>query len=116
MLSQNLRYAFRFGANTAIFSVVYSALLRPLPYRNSSELLFIGESREQYPQIDLAQSSYSDFRDWQRSSKTFQSLAGYGGDHSILDTGGEPKLESATTVTTNFFSTLGVKLPLGRDF
>jgi hypothetical protein len=135
MLSQNLRYAFRFmrqnpgftavivltlalgiGANTAIFSVVYSALLRPLPYRNPGELLFLGESREQYPQIDLAQSSYSDFRDWQRSSKTFQSLAGYGGDGFILDTGGEPKLESATNVTTNFFSTLGVKLAHGRDF
>ena len=135
MLTQNLRYAFRFmrhnpgftavivltlalgiGANTAIFSVVYSALLRPLPYRNPSELLFLGESREQYPQIDLAQSSYPDFRDWQRSSKTFQSLAGYGGDGFILDTGGEPKLESATTVTANFFSTLGVKLALGRDF
>ena len=135
MLSHNLRYAFRFmrhnpgftavivltlalgiGANTAIFSVVYSALLRPLPYRNPSELLFLGESREQYPQIDLAQASYPDFRDWQRSSKTFQSLAVYGCDGFILDTGGEPKLAVATSVTPNFFSTLGVKPALGRDF
>jgi len=135
MLSQNLRYAVRFmrhnpgftavivltlalgiGANTAIFSVVYSALLRPLPYRNPSELLFVGESREQYPQMDLAQTSYPDFRDWQRASKTFQSLAGYGFDGFILDAGGEPKLAVATSVTTNFFSTLGVKPALGRDF
>ena len=135
MLSQNLRYAIRFmrhnpgftavivltlalgiGANTAIFSVVYSALLRPLPYRNPSELLFVGESREQYPQIDLAQSSYPDFRDWQRSSKTFQSLAGYGFDGFILDMGGEPRLAQAINVTPNFFSTLGVKPALGRDF
>ena len=135
MLAQNLRYAMRFmrhnpgftavivltlalgiGANTAIFSVVYSALLRPLPYRSPNELLFVGESREQYPQIDLAQASYPDFRDWQRSSKTFQSLAGYGFDGFILDTGGEPKLEVATSVTPNFFSTLGVKPALGRDF
>ena len=124
MLAQNLRYAIRFmrhnpgftavivltlalgiGANTAIFSVVYSALLRPLPYRNSSELLFLGESREQYPQIDLAQSSFLDFRDWQHASKTFSSLAGYGYDGFILDTGGEPKLAQATSVTANFFST-----------
>jgi predicted permease len=135
MLSQNLRYAIRFmrhnpgftaiivltlalgiGANTAIFSVVYSALLRPLPYRQPSELLFLGESREQYPQMDMSQVSYPDLRDWQRSSKTFQSLAGYGGDGFILDTGGEPKLVLATSVTPNFFSTLGVKPELGRAF
>lgn len=135
MLAQNLRYAVRFmrhnpgftavivltlalgiGANTAIFSVVYSALLRPLPYRNAGELLFIGESREQYPQIDLAQASYPDFRDWRRTSKSFQSLAGYGFDGFILDTGGEPKLAQAINVTPNFFSTLGVQPALGRDF
>ena len=135
MISQNLRYAVRFmrqspgftavivltlalgiGANTAIFSVVYSALLRPLPYRDPGELLFVGESREQYPQIEISQSSYPDFRDWQRASKSFQSLAGYNGDGFIIDTGGEPKLALATSVTSNFFSTLGVKPALGRDF
>jgi predicted permease len=135
MLSQNLRYAFRFmlrnpgftavivltlalgiGANTAIFSVVYSALLRPLPYRNPSELLFLGESRNAYALEEGSQSSYPDFRDWQRTSKSFQSLAAFGGDGFIFDSGGEPKLALATSVTPNFFSTLGVKPALGRDF
>ncbi len=135
MLSQNLRYAVRFmrhnpgftavivltlalgiGANTAIFSVVYSALLRPLPYRQPSELLFLGESRDQHSQMDSVATSYPDLRDWQRTSKTFQSLAAYSGDGFILDASGEPKLAVATTVTPNFFSTLGVKPALGRDF
>src|SRR5579863_218197 len=135
MLSQNLRSAIRFtrqnpgftavivltlalgiGANTAIFSIVYSALLRPLPYRQSGELLFLGESREQPPETDATQTSYPDFRDWQRTSKSFQSLAGFGGDGFTLDAGGEPKLALATRVTPNFFSTLGVKPALGRDF
>ncbi len=135
MLIQNLRYAFRFmrqnpgftavivltlalgiGANTAIFSVVYSALLRPLPYRNPGELIFLGESRDQNSAPDQVASSYPDFRDWQRTSKTFQSFAGYGGDGFIFDAGGEPKLAIATSVTPNFFSMLGVKLALGRDF
>ncbi len=68
MLKQNVLYAVRsfrkhlgltgvivltlalgVGANTAIFSVVYSALLRPLPYRNAQELFFLGESRNQAP-------------------------------------------------------------------
>ena len=135
MLIQNLRYAIRFmrhnpgftavivltlalgiGANTAIFSVVYSALLRPLPYWQPSELLFLGESREQHDQIDLVATSYPDFLDWQRASKTFQSLSAYNGDGFILDAGGEPKLAVATSVTPNFFSALGVKPVLGRDF
>jgi putative ABC transport system permease protein len=135
MLSQNLRYAARFmrhnvgftavivltlalgiGANTAIFSVVYSALLRPLPYRNPGELLFLGEARDQHATPDQVAASYPDFRDWQKTSKTFQSFAAYGGDGFILDTGGEPKLVIATSVTSNFFSTLGVKPALGRDF
>jgi putative ABC transport system permease protein len=134
-LTQNLRYAIRFmrhnpgftavivltlalgiGANTAIFSVVYSALLRPLPYRQPGELLFLGESRDPHPQIDSTATSHPDLLDWQRTSKTFQSLAGYSGDGYILDSGGEPKLAAATTVTPNFFSTLGVKPALGRDF
>src|ERR1700704_3741979 len=109
MLTQNLRYAIRFmrhnpgftlvvvltlalgiGANTAIFSVVYSALLRPLPYWQPSELLFVGESREQYPNIATAQSSYPDFLDWKHSAKSFQSLAGYNGDGFNLELHGEP--------------------------
>jgi predicted permease len=135
MLKQNLHYAGRFlrkspgftlvivltlalgiGANTAIFSVVYSALLRPLPYQNPGELLFLGESRDQHPTIDLAQTSYPDFLDWKHAAKSFQSLAGYGGDGFTLEAGGEPKLTLATQVTPNFFATLGVKPSLGRDF
>ncbi len=135
MLKHNLRYAVRFlrkspgftlvvvltlalgiGANTAIFSVVYSALLRPLPYHHPAELLFLGESREQYPNIDTAQSSYPDFLDWKHSAKSFQSLAGYNGDGFNLELHGEPKLTQATQVTPNFFATLGVQPSLGRDF
>jgi putative ABC transport system permease protein len=135
MLQQNLRYAARFlrkspgftlvivltlalgiGANTAIFSVVYAALLRPLPYQRPSELLFLGESRDQYPNIDSAQASYPDFQDWKRAARSFQSLAGYSGDGFTFEAGGEPKLTIATQVTPNFFATLGVKPALGRDF
>jgi len=136
MLFHNLRYAFRFmrqnpgftavivltlalgiGANTAIFSVVYSALLRPLPYRNPGELLFLGESRDPHPDpSEISQTSYPDFQDWRRTSKAFRSFAAFGGDAFILDARGEPKLALATSVTPNFFSTLGVKPALGRDF
>ncbi len=135
MLTQNLRYAVRFlrkspgftfvivltlalgiGANTAIFSVVYSALLQPLPYQHPGELLFLGESRQQHENLDTAQSSYPDFLDWKRAAKSLQSMAGYSADGFILETDGEPKLTLATEVTPNFFATLGVRPSLGRDF
>jgi putative ABC transport system permease protein len=135
MLNQNLRYATRFlrkspgftlvivltlalgiGANTAIFSVVYSALLRPLPYQNPDELVFVGESRDPNPTIEMSQTSYPDFLDWKHAAKGFQSLAGYGGDGFTLEVGDEPKLTLATQITPNFLSTLGVKPALGRDF
>ncbi len=104
------------GANTAIFSVVYAALLRPLPYLHPDQLFFMGEAREQLPQIDNTSTSYPDFQDWRRSSKAFQSLAAFSGDTFILGTRGEPRQTLALQVTTNFFSTLGVKPLLGRDF
>jgi predicted permease len=134
VLKQHLLYAFRslrkspgftfvtvltlalgIGANTAIFSVVYSALLRPLPYRHPQELVALGESRQQLANPGFT-ASYPDYLDWRQTAKSFQSLAGFTGDAFTLDAGGSPKNTFAAQVTPNFFSTLGVKLELGRDF
>ncbi|MGC2468118.1 MAG: ABC transporter permease [Candidatus Acidiferrum sp.] len=116
-----LTLALGIGANTAIFSVVYAALLRPLPYTEPSRLITLSEVR---PQADLSvqqqaqfwNSSYPDFLDWSRQSHAFQSLAGFSGDGFVLRTSGEPRLISGAQATTNFFSTLGVRPFLGRDF
>jgi len=135
-LRQNLRYAVRalwnspgftlvvvltlalgIGANTAIFSVVYSALLHPLPYRDPGKLFHLGESRSQSDNsANGAQASYPDYLDWKRSAKSIQSFAGYSGDAFTLSANGEPKNTFAAQVTPSFFSTLGVKPALGRDF
>jgi len=135
-LMQNLRYAFRalrnspgftavvvltlalgVGANTAIFSVVYSALLRPLPYREPARLFHVGEARAQSDNSNNgAQVSYPDYLDWTHSSKSFPSLAVYSGDAFTLAVNGEPKNTFAAQVTPNFFATLGVKPVIGRDF
>jgi putative ABC transport system permease protein len=116
-----LTLALGIGANTAIFSVVYAALLRPLPYSQPSNLITIGEIRPQQQSQDLLTSgswvvSYPDYVDWSRQSKAFQSLAGFSGDGFIYRGSGEPQLITAAESTTNFFSTLGVKPFLGRDF
>jgi predicted permease len=134
-LPQNLRYALRvllknpgftlvvvitlalgIGANTAIFSVVYSALLRPLPYRNAGELLTLGESRHKFDNAETAQVSFPDYLDWKRTAKSVQSFAGLSGDAFTFVANGEPKNTFAAQVTPSFFSTLGVKPVLGRDF
>jgi putative ABC transport system permease protein len=135
-LIQNLRYAIRafwntpgfavvvvltlalgIGANTAIFSVVYSALLRPLPYREPAKLLHLGESRTQADySASGAQASYPDYLDWKRAAKSIQSFAAYSGDAFTMATDGEPKNTFAAQVTPSFFSTLGVKPAIGRDF
>jgi len=135
-LLQNVRYALRIlskspgftlvvvltlalgiGANTAIFSVVYAALLRPLPYREPARLLHLGESRTQADySLTGAQVSYPDYLDWKHAAKTIQSFAAYSGDAFTLAANGEPKNTFAAQVTPSFFSTLGVKPALGRNF
>jgi putative ABC transport system permease protein len=135
-LTQNLRYAVRafsnspgfavvvvltlalgIGANTAIFSVVYSALLRPLPYREPGKLFHLGEARTQADYAPTgAQVSYPDYLDWKQAAKSIQSFAAYSGDAFTIAAAGEPKNTFAAQVTPSFFSTLGVKPALGRDF
>jgi len=109
------------GANTAIFSVVYAALIRPLPYSQPDRLITLTELRLQEGQSAQSRartwdSSYPDYRDWTRQSKSFQSLAGFSGDGFTLYGAGEPELVFGAQTTINFFSTLGVKPFLGRDF
>ncbi|HEX7698972.1 MAG TPA: ABC transporter permease, partial [Candidatus Acidoferrum sp.] len=135
-LTQKLRYAVRalwnspgftmvvvltlalgIGANTAIFSVVYAALLHPLAYRDPGKLFHLGESRSQSDNsANGAQASYPDYLDWKRAAKSIQSFAAYSGDAFTLSANGEPKNTFAAQVTPSFFSTLGIKPALGRDF
>jgi putative ABC transport system permease protein len=111
-----LTLALGIGANTAIFSVVYAALLRPLPYREPDRLMAMGESREQLANIRMSQVSYPDYLDWRKQAKSFSSVAVYSGDAFTLRIAEEPANIFATQVSANFLSTLGVKPFLGRDF
>ena len=107
--------ALAIGANTAIFSVLYPVLLRPLPYANPDRLVTVGESRHQAACCAYT-ASYPDYLDWTRSAKGFQSLAGYSADALTITGNGDPKTIFNGMVTINFFSTLGVTPILGRDF
>lgn len=113
-----LTLALGIGANAAIFSVVYTALLRPLPYYEPERLITLGEGRTQTRDTEVVNrnSSYPDFVDWQKTAKSFKSLTAFSFDTFTLAGNGEPKAVFATQVMPNFFSTLGVKPALGRAF
>jgi len=116
-----LTIALGIGANTAIFSVVYAALIRPLPYSQPGRLITLTEVRPQEGQAAGANSqswvsAYPDYLDWTRQGKSFQALAGFSGDGFVLHGAGEPEPIFAAQATVNFFSTLGVRPFLGRDF
>jgi len=103
------------GANTTIFSVVYPALLAPLPYSQPEKLFTLAENRPQKGCCFFT-SSYPDYLDWKRTAKSFQLIAGFSPESFTLTGIGESRGISATQVTTNFFATLGVRPMLGRDF
>src|ERR1035438_324415 len=80
--------ALAIGANTAIFSVLYPALLRPLPYRQPDRLGPLGASRQKLPSCSYTSSS-PDYLDWKSTARSFESLAGFADDSFILTGNGD---------------------------
>jgi putative ABC transport system permease protein len=102
------------GANTAIFSVVESALLRPLPYADPDRLAIVTiDRRELGSRFSLSKADFLILKDRMRS---VESLAAFTPDRLNLTGGSEPERVSAMWVSAEFFSTLGVPAILGRTF
>ena len=102
------------GANTAIFSAVNAALLRPLPY-NATRLVAIGSFNPQKEKRAYG-ASPADFWDWQEQSRTFEQLTMYSGGGIGIKESERIEVVSGARVTVNFFSTFGVQPMLGRAF
>jgi putative ABC transport system permease protein len=101
------------GANTAIFSVVNTVLLRPLPYHEPNRLVILWETQEQ---VGQESPSLPDFVDWRERNQSFEQMAVARRDNVNLTGTGEPERLLVRQVTSNFFSTLGVTPQLGRAF
>jgi predicted permease len=136
-LSQDLRYGLRqlrrnpgftvvavltlalgIGATTALFTVVQSVLLKPLPYKDPAQLLRLYErsADERFP---YNYSAGGVFAEWKKQSHGFSSMAlvSPGAGYSLAGTGGQlPEKVHAAECTSNLFSTLGVEPALGRTF
>ena len=101
------------GASVAIFAFVDAALLKPLPYKDSSRLLYVSETT---PEIPRASLSYPDFVDWRKLNRVFESLDVYNQYGFMLTTPTGVEMIDAARVSDGFFRTLGVGPLLGRDF
>ncbi len=101
------------GANTAIFSVVNTVLLRPLPYEKPDQLVVPLETSSGQP----IGTSYPNFVDWRNQNTVFENVAALRTRESFNLTGtGESERLQGRLVSANFLATLGVKPIRGRDF
>jgi putative ABC transport system permease protein len=102
------------GANTAIFSVVNAALLRPSPVEEPEELVGLYRKIPQDPNYN--RFSYPNYVDVRDRNQVFESLAAYYFTPFNLSGAGQTERVNGKVVSGNYFSTLGVKMSQGRAF
>jgi predicted permease len=104
-----LSLAIGIAAVTVLFTIVYGVLLRPLPYSQPDRLVrLLGMAgAATMPELEF----------WKQHATVYESVAGYryGGDRTLV-VGGESQQLSTLAITSDFFRTLGVALPIGREF
>jgi predicted permease len=107
------------GANIAVFTVVNTMLLRPLPFRDPQQLVRIVEKNPEAGESSMTYSADAT-QDFQQQNQSFQSVSGYfpftGPDNFKLIRTDQPVPVTGLLVAENFFETLGVKPLLGRSF
>jgi putative ABC transport system permease protein len=102
------------GANTAIFSVIYGVLLRPLPYREGERLVVLNQ-QARLSHINRLGFSVKEFQDYRDQTRTME-MVEHHSMNFILYGREEPERVQTAVVSANFFDVLGVKPLLGRSF
>jgi putative ABC transport system permease protein len=110
-----LTLALSIGANTAIFSVIDAVLLRPLPYKNSDQLVSIATDNVQRGVTGLP-VSFTKMTRVKEQARTLQSVGAYFPVNASLTTHGVPEQIPAARATAGFFDVLGVVPAEGRGF
>jgi putative ABC transport system permease protein len=110
-----LTLALGIGANTAIFSVVHSVLLRPLPYPQAQQLIFI---RQQEKKLGIEDLSFSvkEIEDYRTQNRTLSGLVEYHAMSFTLFGHGDPERVRTGVVSANYFDLFGIQPLLGRTF
>lgn len=106
------------GVSTVVFSVFNTLLIRPLPFRDAKNLVWIANNGESG--LSGATVQVNPFADFKRNTRSFSEVSGYfafyGFGDSKLIGGGEPERLIGVPVTDNFFQTLGIRPQIGRLF
>jgi putative ABC transport system permease protein len=106
------------GANTAIFSVVYAVLLRPLPFPHADRLALLTESRAD-GRLERTGAPYPDYAAWSSRTHAFEAMAAYwnvSGDGAVFGGPGSALRTRYTIATNSFFAILGARPAIGRGF
>jgi len=101
------------GATTAIFSVVYGVLLRPLPYAHPDRIVAVFEVNTKGTWSRLADPNFDDFRD---QSHSFEVIAKYGANVASVSGGAEPTRSMVASVSPTLCRVFQVRPTIGRDF
>lgn len=108
-----LTLAFGIGAVSAVFSVVYSMLWRPLPFHDPDRLVILSESSKSH---ELMSVSYPNFMDWRDDNQVFEYIAAHRPTSFNLTGTDQPERLVGSQVSATLFPMLGVEPILGRAF
>jgi putative ABC transport system permease protein len=103
------------GFNTAVFSLVDAAVLKPLAYAKPEDLVRVWDSNPSRG-FERFSASPPNFADWRAQNSTLSGMAAFTEDDAILTEGGEPKRLTAYAVSPALFTVLGARPLLGRVF
>ncbi|HEV2491609.1 MAG TPA: ABC transporter permease [Terriglobia bacterium] len=110
-----LTLAVGIGSTTAIFNIVNAALLRPLPFKNPSRLMMLGEG---IPQMGFPKMGFSapDLSVLEGAQRSFERMGAFENDERSISGHGEPERVTVTRVSASLFPMLGATPILGRTF
>jgi putative ABC transport system permease protein len=102
------------GATTAMFSVAYGVLFRPLPYPDASRLVLIGIERQFAGRWEPSNFSAVELPEWQSATQAFEDVAAYADAEVALETETGRQMLGAECVSPNFFRAVGLAMLHGR--
>jgi putative ABC transport system permease protein len=110
-----LTLAIGIGANAAMFSVINTVLLRPLPFPDANRIVFVWET-DPNRDINRGVATLAELLDWRDQSQTFEEISAWRAWYFNVTGSGEPEQVIGAHTSGNFFRMLGIPPVMGRDF